>query len=175
MRTNSAAPLRLSLSLLLLLAAGCYPMTLHRETYETARAARAFGAYDRGIVPPFIPEQAVNLATANDTATGAVWVRCDLPGGALAAATAAMQAVGWEMAHAHAEAAPGFLGEWPAVLNSAPLAATPEPSSIYFVYRDTSHEWHGVIVPGQHRCYAYHVARPASRPTRGAARFWVFS
>jgi hypothetical protein len=155
--------------LILILAAACFDINLHRETYRDGRMARAFGAYDRGIVPAFIPDNARNITTANHDVTGAVWLRCELPGDTLSAVTAGVQPVGWAEAHANAEAAPEFLGEWHPVLCSGPLIYTPEATSTYFVYRQSSREWHGVIDPSQRICFAYCLTtRPA--PAAGATR-----
>lgn len=149
---------RLSIPLAFLLAAGCLDLNLHRETYESGSAARRFGAYERGIVPNFVPDEARDVTTANNTRTGAVWVRCELPGSALAAASAAVQRVGWEAVRAHSEPAPEFLGDWHPVFESS-QPYTPDAGSLYFIYHNASREWHGVIDPAKRLCFAYCVAR----------------
>lgn len=149
---------RLSIALAFLLAAGCLDLNLHRETYDSGAMARRFEADKRGIVPGFVPDEARDVTTANNTRTGAVWVRCELPGSSLDAASAAVQRVGWEAVRAHSEPAPSFLGAWHPVFESS-LPYTPDAGSLYFIYHDASREWHGVIDPAKRLCFAYCVAR----------------
>src|SRR5262249_55821252 len=141
--------------LFLLLFAACFDTNLHRETYQDGKMARGFGAYDRGIVPPFIPDAALNVTTANHEVTGEVWLRCELPGDTLAAVTSAVQHVGWDAALAGTEPPPEFLSPW--------HAKTPaDASSFGFTYLQGSREWRGVIEPDRRLCYAYCLRRTAA-------------
>jgi hypothetical protein len=132
---------------LILLLAACFDTNLHRETYQDGRMARNFGAYDRGIVPAFIPDDARNVTTANHDITGEVWVRCELPGDTLAAVTSAVPQVAMQSALANMQAPPEFLGQW--------IAKPPGATSVGFIYRQGAREWHGVIEPDRRLCFVY--------------------
>jgi hypothetical protein len=134
---------------------GCPWFNFTRETYDTGDMARRFGAYDRGMIPRFVPDGARNIYSARKSDTGAAWVRCELPQSAIGPISAAVRHVGWAQAREHTEPAPGFLGAWHPALEQT-LAYTPEAGSIYFVYHDSG-EWHGVIAMPKRECFAYRL------------------
>lgn len=138
------------------LFAGCPLTNLTHETYRTGQEARNHGAYDRQMVPRFVPIEAQNISTARNHATGASWMRCELPQPAIASVSAAVQHVGWQQARDRARRPPGFFGKWNPVLGE-PLTYTPDASAIYFVYRDGASEWHGVITIPVNECFAYRL------------------
>ena len=130
--------------LVALLTIACFDPNLHRETYEDGKMARNFGAYDRGIVPAFVPDGVRNVTTANDEKTGEVWVRCELPGDTLTTVStavphAAMESVKWRQP-------PSFLGQWKALVT---------PPSTGFIYRQGTREWHGWIDARERVLFAY--------------------
>jgi len=122
---------------LILFLAGCFDPNLPRETYQDGKMARNFGAYQRGIVPAFLPDDARNITTANNEATKEVWVRCELPGDTLGSVTSAVPHVAMEAALARMQPPPEFLGQW--------YSKPPDAASSGFIYREGSREWHGVI------------------------------
>jgi hypothetical protein len=139
-----------------LVFAGCPLTNLTHETYRTGEEARNHGAYDRDMVPRFVPIEAENLSTARNHATGASWMRCELPPAAIGSISAAVQHVGWQQARNGTKPPPGFFGAWNPVLGQ-PLTYTPDASAIYFVYREPGGEWHGVITIPVNECFAYRL------------------
>ena len=134
----------------------CSRFDYYRETYETGKMARDFGAFQRGLVPAFVPDDARDVTLANNHVTGAAWMRCELPESGLPKILASVTHVGWIEARQHSEAAPDWIGDWHPVIGQQALLSTPGGSSVYFIYRDASREWHGVITPSR-ICYAYRL------------------
>lgn len=136
--------------------AGCPMSNFTHETYRTGEEARNHGAYDREMVPRFVPVEAQNISTARNHETGASWMRCELPQSAIASISASVQHVGWQQARDRTKPPPAFFGAWNRVLGQ-PLTDTPDSSAIYFVYRDSASEWHGVITVPVNECFAYRL------------------